>query len=150
MEGADKMIEKLELRKVDKHDTIKLADKINEIISALQEQEKPKEEQKFNPQSMDAVVWAKEFMRLYNNNKLRPINIPDWVDEDTMRGWFANAIMAGYDEARRRYEKPNEEVGYGELYPTVFHYLQQEPMALNIIADLLTSALLTHFKIIKK
>lgn len=46
--------------------------------------------------------------------------------------------------------KPNNEVGYGELYLTVFHYLQQEPMEKNTIADLLTSALLTHFKISRR
>jgi hypothetical protein len=55
----------------------------------------------FDPQSMDAVVWAKEFMRIYNSPKIGNL----LLDEDLMRAWFANAIMAGYDEARRRYEK---------------------------------------------
>jgi hypothetical protein len=53
---------------------------------------------KFDPQSMDAVVWAKEFMRIYweNNPQLY------YITEDLMLTWFANAIMAGYDEAHRR------------------------------------------------
>ena len=54
----------------------------------------------FNVSSMDAKVWAKEFMRLYQNSRKAPQNIPDWVDESLMIGWFANAIMAGYDNAR--------------------------------------------------
>jgi hypothetical protein len=29
------------------------------------------------------------------------------VNEDFMLGWFANAIMAGYDTARRKYEMTN-------------------------------------------
>jgi hypothetical protein len=59
---------------------------------------------KFNPQSMDAVVWAKEFCRINHNI----------VDEDTMRGWFANTIMAGYDEARRKYEPKGKILAGGE------------------------------------
>jgi hypothetical protein len=55
-------------------------------------------EKEFNPQSMDAKVWAIEFMRLYRENALDPT----WVDEGLMIGWFANAIMAGYDESQRR------------------------------------------------
>ena len=46
-------------------------------------------------------MWAKEFMKIWQNE---PIDI---MDEDMMLGWFANAIMAGYDEARRKYEMTN-------------------------------------------
>lgn len=35
--------------------------------------------------TMDADVWAKEFVRINGG------------DVDLMRAWFANAIMAGYD-----------------------------------------------------
>jgi len=49
---------------------------------------------KFDHQSMDAVVWAKEFVRINPNS----------TPEDVMLAWFANAIMAGFDEARRRYD----------------------------------------------
>ena len=42
-----------------------------------------------------AEVWADEWLRVI---KLNP-NIP--TDKGTMIGWFANAIMTGYDYARR-------------------------------------------------
>ena len=38
----------------------------------------------------DAQVWAKEFCKRNTAS-----------DEGTMIGWFANAIMAGYDHAKR-------------------------------------------------
>lgn len=64
-------------------------------------EEKPTE---FGVTSIDAVVWAKEFMRCYKKFGYE-------VDEDTMRGWFASSIMAGFDEANRRNKnnyKPSE------------------------------------------
>jgi hypothetical protein len=60
-------------------------------------------EAKFNSQSMDAQVWAKEFMRIYTEQIAKGNNL--WIDEALMIGWFANAIMAGYDEANRRNEQ---------------------------------------------
>jgi hypothetical protein len=48
------------------------------------------------PQTMDAVAWAKEWLRTIESNPTIP------KDEGTMIGWFARAIMAGYDEAQRR------------------------------------------------
>lgn len=44
--------------------------------------------------TVDAVEWAKEFVRIA---KTKP-EIP--IDEGTMLGWFANAIMTGYDHGR--------------------------------------------------
>lgn len=44
--------------------------------------------------TMDAQVWATEFCRLNNAS-----------DKGMMLGWFANAIMAGFDEASRRAEE---------------------------------------------
>jgi hypothetical protein len=41
----------------------------------------------------DAHKWAAEFDRLYPVERPRP-------DIDTMLGWFANAIMTGYDKAK--------------------------------------------------
>ena len=38
----------------------------------------------------DAQVWAKEFCKRNTSS-----------DEGTMLGWFANAIMAGYDYAKQ-------------------------------------------------
>ncbi len=35
----------------------------------------------------DASVWAKQFVDQY----------PNGTDQDTMLGWFANAIMTGFD-----------------------------------------------------
>ena len=52
----------------------------------------------FNPQSIDAREWVKEFNRIEVKNGICP------SDPEKMLGWFANAIMAGYDEARRRYD----------------------------------------------
>jgi hypothetical protein len=56
---------------------------------------------KFDSSSTDARYWAKNFMEIWQNE---PIDI---MDEEMMLGWFANAIMAGYDEARRKYEMTN-------------------------------------------
>lgn len=42
----------------------------------------------------DARVWAEEFVRIAEEN-------PGIAhDEGTMLGWFANALMAGFDTAR--------------------------------------------------
>jgi hypothetical protein len=40
----------------------------------------------------DAGVWAKEFVETVKKNPSIA------TDEGTMIGWFANAIMAGYDK----------------------------------------------------
>jgi len=42
--------------------------------------------------STDAAAWAAEFMRLHRHSI---------ITERLMLGWFANAIMAGHDHARR-------------------------------------------------
>ena len=47
--------------------------------------------------SFDARDWAKEFMR---SCKQSPIVGAVAPDEETMVGWFANALMRGYDEHR--------------------------------------------------
>lgn len=49
----------------------------------------------------DAQVWAEEFMSIWRNEPI------DTMDVELMTTWFANAIMAGYDEARRKYEMVN-------------------------------------------
>ena len=47
-------------------------------------------------QTMDAQQWARDFIETINT-------IPTPViDEDIMIGWFANAIMVGYDTAMRK------------------------------------------------
>lgn len=48
-------------------------------------------------ESTDAAVWADAFCRIVGNK------IPAIRDQrDWMIGWFANAIMAGWDESHRR------------------------------------------------
>lgn len=48
--------------------------------------------------SFDAQVWAKAFVEIARQHPQLA------VDEGTMIGWFANALMRGYDECRRRRE----------------------------------------------
>ena len=71
---------------------------VDRCLAQLEEYYKPKGGimDKFNPQSMDARKWVKEFNRIEVEKGLQPTD-PEW-----MLGWFANAIMAGYDEAKRR------------------------------------------------
>lgn len=44
---------------------------------------------------IDGALWAEEYRKTF------PVTTPDI---GTLLGWFANAIMAGFDEARRRYD----------------------------------------------
>lgn len=44
-------------------------------------------------ETMDAMVWTKEFMKRVPNSG---------VNEGILIGWFANAIMTGFDHANRR------------------------------------------------
>lgn len=48
------------------------------------------------PQSIDAVVWAKDFVETLEKNPSIA------TDVDTMITWFVNSIMAGWDERGRR------------------------------------------------
>jgi hypothetical protein len=41
--------------------------------------------------NLDAVVWAKEFIKIVKKNTGHEL------DEDWMRAWFANALMTGHD-----------------------------------------------------
>jgi len=45
--------------------------------------------------TFDAKVWARQFMLITAANPAVA------SDEETMLGWFANAIMSGYDHAKR-------------------------------------------------
>lgn len=55
----------------------------------------------FDSTTTDALVWAEEFVKTVKKNPAVA------TDEGAMIGWFANAIMAGYDEAQRKYEMVN-------------------------------------------
>ena len=48
--------------------------------------------------TMDAREWAKEFNRVLCQLGEKEL------DEGFLTGWFANAIMRGYDEARKPVE----------------------------------------------
>jgi hypothetical protein len=50
--------------------------------------------------SFDAQDWAKEFMRIFGTDRRGDI------DEELMVGWFANALMRGYDEHAWRNPAP--------------------------------------------
>ena len=69
---------------------------------------------------MDGVKWAHEFK--LTAEKLGHTD----MDEGWLIGWFCNAIMAGYDEARRRYE-PSTSQDAGQLvyepYPGAFDHI---------------------------
>lgn len=53
------------------------------------------------PQTMDAKIWADEFCKRNSAS-----------DHGTMLGWFANAIMIGYDTARWEFEGSQETTTY--------------------------------------
>lgn len=52
------------------------------------------------PHTMDAKVWADEWIKTITAHPQIP------TDHGCMIGWFANAIMAGYDTAVMRKEHP--------------------------------------------
>lgn len=51
--------------------------------------------------SFDATDWAAEFCRIANNLGYKNPK-GELIDEDWMHGWFANALMRGYDEHAMR------------------------------------------------
>lgn len=60
-------------------------------------------------QSFDARVWAKEFVSIVKQNPSIA------TDEGTMIGWFANALMRGYDEMANRHDREVREAGREKL-----------------------------------
>ena len=72
-----------------------------------------------------AKVWAEEFVR---SVKIKPEIA---TDEGTMLGWFANAIMAGYDKANQ--EKAGSiEVGVEEIEEIIeTWFVKQESILSN-------------------
>lgn len=53
----------------------------------------------FGGMTFDAKDWAKVFVKMVKQNPSIA------TDEDTMLGWFANALMRGFDEAKFRINK---------------------------------------------
>lgn len=77
----------------------------------------------------NAQVWAKEFMRITNGK----------VDESDMIGWFANAIMAGYDKKKDLDRTKLLEI-LGEVYTQDKHAKKIVDSELMVdIADLICS-----------
>jgi hypothetical protein len=77
-----------------------LDDEINEWMNAPLGKPQPttplaEEQDNFDPTNIDAKKWAIEFMRLYKKFGYE-------IEQESMIGWFANSIMAGFDEANRR------------------------------------------------
>ena len=54
------------------------------------------------PHSFDAQDWAEEFCEIVHNHP----NVP--YDKETMMGWFANALMRGWDEKSWKQYKEDE------------------------------------------
>jgi hypothetical protein len=76
---------------------------IVEIIDILQTLDETKIEEDKKPvskipQSMNAIDWVDEWLAIIKENP----DIP--TDRDTMLGWFANAIMCGWDHRTKLYE----------------------------------------------
>jgi hypothetical protein len=76
------------------------------LVEELKERVKHMEENAWT-QSIDAVVWAQKFMEYKKRMRWTHSDI----DESLMTTWFANAIMAGYDEATRRSMNDRHKVG---------------------------------------
>jgi flagellar biosynthesis/type III secretory pathway protein FliH len=62
----------------------------------------PKDRSDWPLPSFDARDWAKSFMDTYEKAG------DDFFTEDVMVGWFANALMRGYDEGFSRANKENK------------------------------------------
>lgn len=69
-----------------------------DLVELIEVKTNPKE---FSVSSFDAEDWANEFCRLNSAS-----------DKATMIGWFANAIMAGYDHAMRKNKLETEILVY--------------------------------------
>lgn len=70
------------------------------------------------PHTIDAQVWAKQFM-----DHLPQFEKP--IDEEIMCVWFANAIMAGYDTAQSRAAKPRPWLRAEEVTEEGFYWAAQ-------------------------
>ena len=84
-------------------------EKLRDVMLAAQERDARKELEDLHqrhkvmlPDCFDAQVWAKEWLKTIKDNP----GIP--TDEGTMISWFANALMAGHNNARRKYDRPQE------------------------------------------
>ncbi len=104
LKEGDEILVKRKVRCINGKKTLIITDDNETDIVAIFPQ--PQQEYKFNLQSMDAKVWAEEFNKTLVKKGIQPF------DPDFMLGWFANAIMVGFDEANRRNVKiePKKEI----------------------------------------
>jgi len=80
----------------------------------------------------DAQVWAQAFVETIRENP----TIPE--DEGTMIGWFANAIMAGYDEGvrheqHRDFVEKLHEVIYQAAGAATAPFMQAHPAGIEAV-----------------
>jgi hypothetical protein len=61
--------------------------------------------------SFDAKDWAKAFCRIANSHGFKNAK-GETVDEDWMIGWFANALMRGFDEHAARTKSAHRPHGH--------------------------------------
>ena len=102
------------------------------------EEQKVKEDPQFNPQSMNARDWVKEFNRIEVSEGLQP------TDPRRMLGWFAKAIMAGYGEAIRRNEKSIQREARLEEALEKLARLGNEPNYGNSVGNVIAQQALTQ------
>lgn len=76
------------------------------LVEELKERVRHMEEDSWK-NSIDALVWAQKFMEYKKRMRWTHADI----DESLMTTWFANSIMAGYDEATRRSMNDRHKVG---------------------------------------
>lgn len=79
------------------------------------------------PHSTDAQLWAKEFMKLFEEKK-------ESIDEGLMISWFANAIMAGHDRAWGK-RPVGDSLGLKKVNCTMTYSLEDDPPKLAIGND---------------
>ena len=81
----------------------------------------------------DALKWAKAFMKATELIH---------VDEEFMLGWFANAIMAGHDEAQRAYEMVNRhQHSMAMIGIEAKQFTEPEPVNINELKRLLVEVI---------
>ena len=68
----------------------------------------PKERSDWPLPSFDAADWAEAFCRIATNLGYKDAEGKP-IDEGWMIGWFANALMRGFDEAYERHAKRKSE-----------------------------------------
>jgi hypothetical protein len=98
----------------EEQDATRVGAKLDDVILRLDEALRPKQiadvDNATLAGSMDADVWAHAFVKAVTERKIaRDGSTPPERDVDTMRTWFAGAIMAGYDMAQRHAQRERAE-----------------------------------------